>query len=199
MLLTAILVFIIPAIIIIGVNILRSKVFFGEADEMLNNYCADCRFNPKASLNKFLNAKMLYYGRINPIPVRWLVFYSNFVVPMLALMSGYTLLSDVIKGTFVFDAHSIIVLAYVLSSLFNVITIRGIDELAFYFNFLPAVLYIALIVTPYTDLSTFLLIAIVPIIGANVYYFIRRRGLFLTSLRDLKKQIQDQNPDNALS
>lgn len=183
----SILIFIIPAAVIIGVNIIKTKIFFGEADDAINHFGADVRFNPRGSLNKFLNVKMVYYWKIHPLSVRWLVFYSNYIVPMLAAVTLLDVMDEVITGAFLPDAHSILYLIFIVSNLFNVVTIRGIDKLAFYFNLVPSVLLIALTIIPYQALSILSLVVLLPFIAGNVYYFTRRKDLFLLTLRQLKE------------
>jgi len=193
MILSVIMVFLIPSIVIIGVNIIKNKIFFGEVDDAINTYNESCRFNPRSSLNKFLNAKMVYYGRLKPIPMRWLVFYSNFFLPTLAALSCYSLISDVVLSKFTGDIHSILYLLYTVANAFNVVTIRGVDKLAFYFNFVPSVILLALVSIPFDGISVFLLVILIPTIGANSYYFIRRSDLFLLSLKRLKKDFNANN------
>ena len=193
MFVTALLVFLIPSAVIVFVNIIRNKIFYGDVDDSINGYNSACQFNPRTSLNKFLNSKMQYYGRLNPIPMRWLVFYSNYILPLLAVVSTYNVVRDIISGLFIIDIHSFLYLFFSISSLFNVLVIRGIDDFAFYFNFLPAILLILAISVPFNELSIFNLIVLVPIIGVNVFYFIRRRKLFLSSLRQLKMEFETQN------
>ena len=195
MFLTALLVFLIPSFVIIFVNIIRSKVFFGDIDDSINEYNSACHYNSRTSLNKLLNAKMQYYGKLNPIPMRWVVFYSNYVLPLLAIVSTYNVVKDIVSGVFVLEVHSLLYLFFSTSSLFNVLIIRGIDEFAFYFNFLPATLLILYISVPFNDLSIFNLLVFVPIIGANVFYFVRRRKLFFSSLRQLKLEFEIQNAE----
>ena len=193
MFVAALFVFLIPSVIIIVVNIIRNKIFFGDVDNSINEYNSACQYNPSTSLNKFLNAKMQYYGRLNPIPMRWLVFYSNYILPLLAVVSAYNVVNNIVSGLFNIDIQSFLFLLFSIVNLFNVLVIRGIDKFAFYFNFLPTILLILLVSIPFTELSIFSLIVLVPILGVNAFYFIRRRKLFLSSLRLLKMEFETQN------
>lgn len=193
----SLLIFIIPATVIIGVNIIKTKIYFGDADDAINRYGADARFNPRSSLNKFLNAKMAYYSIIHPLPMRWLVFYSNYVVPMLAAVTLLSVIDNMIRSAFLPDAHSILFLMFVISNLFNVITIRGIDNIAFYFNLVPSALVLALVMVPYQAFSIVSVVFLLPILVGNVYYFARRKDLFTLSLRQLKEAETKYNAGNA--
>lgn len=166
-------------------------------DDAINRYGADARFNPRSSLNKFLNAKMVYYSNLHSLPMRWLVFYSNYIVPMLAAVTLLRVIDDVIRGAFLPDAHSILFLMFVLSNLFNVVTIRGIDNLAFYFNLVPSALVLALVLVPYQAFSIMSVVILLPILAGNVYYFARRKDLFTLSLRQLKEAEANYNAESA--
>lgn len=193
MLLTALLVFLIPSAVIILVNIIYNKIFFGEVDDSINAYNATSRFNPRTSLNKFLNAKMVYYGRLHPVPMRWFVFYSNYILPLLAVVTIYNVAHDIIQGLFTFEPNNLLYLLFALSNLFNVLTIRGIDALSFYFNLVPTILLLLYVSVTFNDESVLYLVLLVPILSANIYYFIHRKELFLNTLRQLKNEFESQN------
>lgn len=193
MFLTALLVFLIPSVVIIVVNIIRNKVFFGDIDDSINEYNSSCQYNPRTSLNKLLNAKMKYYGRLNPIPMRWLVFYSNYILPLLAIISMYNVVNDIVNGLFISNVHSFLYLSITIANLFNILAIRGIDKFAFYFNLLPTILILIFVSIPFNEFSIFYLIVLVPIFGVNIIYFIRRKKLFFSSLRQLKLEFETEN------
>lgn len=186
----------IAAIVIYGVQIIAVKFFVGDVDKAFEG---NGTFNPRTSLNKTLNRKMTYYRRIKFVSMRWLVFYSNLLLPIITVVSIWGSISMSLEEGFVPDAHFYLYLAFGGATLLTSILVRGIDTMAFYVNFLPSIMLLACAVFPWSGFNGVLLIAlivVVPAIGLNAWYFIRRKELFFLSLRQMKQKVEEIGAQN---
>lgn len=188
------IVLVVAAAVIYGVQIIIVKIFVGDADAAINGGGS---FNPKSSLNKMLNQKMEYFSRLSPLSVRWLVFYSNILLPALSVLGVWSSISQSLKDGFVPNAGFFLYLAFAGSCFFTSILIRLIDRLSFYINFLPSIALLAYIIVSAGGFIVLSLVIYVPIIALNAWYFIRRRELFLLDLRQMKQKVEEIDVQNA--
>lgn len=184
--------FAIAAAVIFGAQIIFTKFFVGDFDNSFDN----SNFNPRSSLNKTLNRKMVYYQRINPLPMRWLVFFSNVLLPSLTVITLWSAIAQSLEPGFILDASFFIYLLVAGSCLVSSMLIRCIDTSAFYISFLPGIAFLTYIIFPvssFNGVSIMVLCVFVPAFSLNALYFIRRRELFTLTLRQMKSRLSDQN------
>lgn len=180
----------VAAAVLYGIQIIVTRAFIREADDTID----DGRFNSRMSLNRTLNRKMVHYRRLNPASMRWLVFCSNILLPAMTVSGIWGSISQSLREGFMPDGTFFLYLAFTGANLLSTILIRGINPLAFYISFLPGISLLACLIFPISSfnwVNIVGLVVFVPLTAANVWYFIRRRELFLLSLSQMEQKLAD--------
>lgn len=179
---TVLIVLVVAAAVIFGVQILYILIFTGEADDAIFNGSARYR---RKTFCKALDKKLPHYH----LPVRWLVFYINILLPAITLAAIYGLISEPLTEVVALDAALIVHIMFVMLCLLNTILIRAIDAISFWINILFMAVWLAdiaiSIFPPMLLLASFV---IIPIAACNVGYFVKRRKLFFFSEKQLAAQ-----------
>lgn len=184
----------IAAVVIYGMHTIYVKFMVGDMD---NAFEGNPSFNPRMSLNKTLNQKMIYYQRISLISMRWLIFYMNFILPILTIVSIRGLIYPTMAEDFIPDISFYTYLAFTVFNLMNMVLFRMIDSLSFYLNFMPGIALLIHVFASAEWLIVLTLVVYVPAIGFNAWYFIRRRELFTLDLRQMKQKAEEIDAQNA--
>lgn len=180
----------VAAAVLYGMQIIITRAFIREADDTID----DGRFNSRMSLNWMLNCKMAHYRRLNPSSMRWLVFCSNILLPAMTVSGIWGSVSKLLREGFTPDETFFLYLAFTGANLLSTILIRGINPLAFYISFLPAISLLVYLIFPLSAFNWVNIVGLavfVPLTAANTWYFIRRRELFLLSLSQIEQKAAD--------
>lgn len=182
---TVLIVLVVVAAVIFGSQILYIKIFTGEADDAIFNGSAHSR---RKTFCKALDKKLPHYH----LPVRWLAFYINILLPAITLAAIYGLISEPLTKVVVLDAALIVHIMFVMLCLLNTILIRALDAISFWINILFMVVCLAdIAISIFAPLLLLASFAVIPIAACNMVYFAKRRKLFFFS----EKQLAAQNAE----
>lgn len=143
-------------------------------------------YNSRFSFSKALDAKMKYFPDTK---VSWLKFYMNLVLPFAFLFSFGGMLNA-------YQAYDIASFEFITSAMFfatsamNAILFRGIDSTTYKINVISTLVFMFVILTR-TAASAFAFFGgvvwvIISII--NLFYFRKKRKLFLCTEKQLKEE-----------
>ncbi len=164
------LFFVAVAVIIVFSQIIYIKIFLGEVDNAINS----ARYNPRWSFNKILNKKMENYDKGG----RWLLIYTNVLLPTLSVVSIYGIISNLVEGQYIVNFSFVLHIISVMMTIINTIIIRNVDDMAFFANALFCIIWIADVIVSSGTLFAIMLAICVPALALNLVYFFRRRDLF---------------------
>lgn len=163
------LVFLLVAFLLCGLQYLHDKIKAGECEEGGVSV-----YSPFLSFNRRLDTKMQYF----PDPhVAWLKIYMNLLLPGVTLLNLWNLLPLLTADSAAWaDVFQIIYTAGLLAC---VVLIRYLDGFSFWINIMVHVILAIYALLSAGPLSCF----IYPLLLLNIGYFVKRRELFFLSIR----------------
>lgn len=167
-------------LVITGAQYIYIKAIKGEYEHDKTSY------NKFFSFNKELDAKMEYFYNKN---VTWLKIYMNFVLPFFALVFIWGLVRNIMETDNPYHYMLFVKLGMIILLTLDVFMIRDIDKPGFVLNIVSNVVFLFYLLFASGNIGAALIIFIIygSVIALNIFYFIKRRELFLKSAKQLKK------------